>query len=145
MSLANQLQHTMVDTHVRLYQLTKGALGARLFGVPTLLLTTTGAKSGLSRTTPLGYGRRGEDYLVVASNNGSDRAPSWLHNLLANPSVTIQVGDRTLPARATVVRRGQPGYDVLFGKANEAVGGRYYAYQERTDRPIPVVVLTPTA
>ena len=109
-------------------------------GVPTLLLTTTGRKSGLKRRTALIYGRDNADYVVVASKGGSDEQPAWYLNLEADPQVEIQVFDAVLPAVAhtatgeererlwALMRQTWPAYD---------------EYQTRTDREIPVVVLTP--
>src|SRR5438067_1853483 len=73
--------------HEALYKRTDGRVGHRMIGVPTLLLRTTGRRSGATRTNGLVYARDGDDYLVVASNGGADRAPAWLHNLRANPHV----------------------------------------------------------
>ena len=72
--------------HEQLYKRTDGRLGHRMIGVPTLLLRTTGRRSGATRTNGLVYARDGDDYLVVASNGGADRPPAWLHNLRANPA-----------------------------------------------------------
>ena len=82
--------------HVDRYLETDGEVGHEWRGTQTLLLTTTGRRSGESRTTPLIYGRRGDDYLVVASKGGSDEPPGWFHNIEANPEVQIQVKDRVV-------------------------------------------------
>ena len=79
------------EEHVQRYQETDGEVGYMWNGVPTLLLTTTGRKSGESRTTPLIFGRDGSDYLVVASMGGAPQHPNWYRNLLAEPSARIQV------------------------------------------------------
>lgn len=89
------------------------------------------------------YVRDGDDYLVVGSLGGSDRAPGWLHNVRAQPQVGVQVGRNRFPAVATVVERGSDDHPRLWRLVNEANGGRYDRYQARTDRPIPVVRLTP--
>jgi deazaflavin-dependent oxidoreductase (nitroreductase family) len=80
---------------------------------------------------------------VVASNGGDDKHPAWLHNLKANPEVEIQIGRDRQKARARVVEPSDPDYDRLWKIVNDNNGDRYTSYQERTDRPIPVVVLTP--
>src|SRR2546430_2361254 len=84
--------------------------GDDLIGVPTLLLRTTGRRSGAARTNALVYARDGDDYLVVASNGGADRPPAWLYNLQADSNVGIQVGRERRTARARVVEPSDPDY-----------------------------------
>jgi deazaflavin-dependent oxidoreductase (nitroreductase family) len=129
--------------HEKLYVATDGRLGHEMIGVPTLLLRTTGRRSGQTRTNGLVYARDGSDYLVVASKGGADTAPAWLHNLKANPSVEVQVGRERQPATARVIAPGDPDYDRLWKIVNENNKDRYTAYQEQTSRPIPVIALTP--
>jgi deazaflavin-dependent oxidoreductase (nitroreductase family) len=87
--------HLFGQDHVRSYRETDGEVGHDWKGISTLLLTTIGRRSGEPRTTPVMYGQRGDDYLVVASNDGSDTAPAWYLNLTERPEVTVQVrGDR---------------------------------------------------
>jgi deazaflavin-dependent oxidoreductase (nitroreductase family) len=114
-----------------------------VLGVPCLLLRTEGRRSGVIRTNGLVYARDGGDYAVVASNGGDDKHPAWLHNLKANPEVEIQIGRDRQKARARIVEPSDPDYDRLWKIVNDNNGDRYTSYQERTDRPIPVVVLTP--
>jgi len=109
-------------------------------GVPTLLLTTTGRKSGIKRRTALIYGRDNADYVVVASKGGSQEQPAWYLNLEANPEVEIQVFDEVLPAVArTTIGEERERLWALMRQTWPA----YDEYQTRTDREIPVVVLTP--
>jgi deazaflavin-dependent oxidoreductase (nitroreductase family) len=128
------------EEHVQRYRETDGEVGYLWNGVPILLLTTTGRRSGAARTTPLIFARDGDDYVVVASMGGAPRHPYWYENLVAEPSAHIQVRSEKLAVTARtagddeksrlwdVVRDQWPNYDV---------------YQSRTDRVIPVVVLTP--
>lgn len=105
-----------------------------------LLLEHVGAKSGASRMTPLAYAQDGRDLVLVASKGGHPRNPSWLHNLLANPDVRVQVGSerRSVRARiATSAERERLWPMVL------AVHAGYADYQRRTTREIPLVVLEP--
>jgi deazaflavin-dependent oxidoreductase (nitroreductase family) len=130
------------EDHVRAYQESGGDVGYLWNGVPTLLLTTTGRRSGQPRTTPLIFAQDGDDYLVVASMGGAPDHPQWYRNLLVNPRAEIQVKTDVIPATArtasedekprlwSIVRDAWPNYDV---------------YQSRTERVIPVVVLTPTS
>jgi deazaflavin-dependent oxidoreductase (nitroreductase family) len=130
--------------HEQLYERTDGRIGHRMIGVPTLLLRSTGRRSGVTRTNGLVYARDGDDYLVVASNGGADRPPAWLHNLRANPAVEIQIARERRQGTATVVEPTDPDYDRLWRLVNDNNRDRYAAYQKQTDRPIPVIVLTPT-
>jgi deazaflavin-dependent oxidoreductase (nitroreductase family) len=134
----------VLRVHERIYKATDGRLGHNMIGVPTLLLRTTGRRSGAVRTNGLVYARDGEDYLVVASKGGSDQAPAWLFNLRANPEVEIQIGRERRKGTAREVGPSDPDYERLWKIVNENNKDRYSAYQEQTSRPIPVVVLTPS-
>jgi deazaflavin-dependent oxidoreductase (nitroreductase family) len=107
------------------------------------MLRTTGRRTGEPRTSALVYARDGRDYLVVASNGGADRPPGWLFNVEAKPDVEFQVGRRRFPATARVVTAGDASYPRLWEAVNANNHGRYRRYQTRTDRKIPVVVITP--
>ncbi len=132
----------LLDTHAKIYKATNGRLGHRLLWVPTLLLNTKGRKTGLVRSSALVYARDGADLLVVASNSGRDRPPAWLLNLTADSAVEVQVGRKRTNATARLVFPDDPDYERLMALCN-ANKDRYAAYRKRTDRPIPVVVLTP--
>ena len=140
MSLTGQV----LRVHEKIYKSTDGRIGHKMIGVPTLLLRTTGRRSGATRTNGLVYARDGNDYLVVPSNGGADQPPAWLHNLRANPDVEIQIGRERKRARARVVERGDPDFDRLWKIADDNNRGRYTEYQKHTDRQIPVVAITPT-
>jgi deazaflavin-dependent oxidoreductase (nitroreductase family) len=129
--------------HEQIYKRTDGRVGHRMIGVPTLLLRTTGRRSGATRTNGLVYARDGDDLLVVASNGGADRAPNWLHNVRAHPAVEFQVGRDRRGGTARVVAPGDPDYDRLWGIVNANNRDRYTAYQKLTERPIPVIAITP--
>jgi deazaflavin-dependent oxidoreductase (nitroreductase family) len=115
-----------------------------MIGVPTLLLRTTGRRSGATRTNGLVYARDGDDYLVVASNGGADRPPAWLHNLGANPGVEIQIARERRKATPRVVEPSDPDYNRLWKIVNDYNRDRYSTYQKQTARAIPVVVVRPT-
>jgi deazaflavin-dependent oxidoreductase (nitroreductase family) len=116
-----------------------GKVGGPLAGIPLLLLTTTGAKSGKQRINPLAYTTDGERLVILASKNGAPTHPDWYHNLVAHPEVTVEVGTDTFAARATVVDGAER--DKLF--ANMAALLPIYAeHQAQVTRTIPVVVLT---
>jgi deazaflavin-dependent oxidoreductase (nitroreductase family) len=125
------------------YKATDGRIGHKMLGVPTLLLGTTGRRSGQARVNALVYAREGEDYLVVASNGGSDKPPAWLYNLQADPQVELQIGRERSPGTARVVEPSDPGYDGLWKLVNDNNRDRYTAYQHQTSRPIPVIAITP--
>jgi len=128
--------------HDAVYQKTNGWIGHRTLGVPSLLLHTVGAKTGTARTTSLSYARDGEDYLIVASKSGGPKAPGWYHNLKADPNVEINVGPKRFGVTARPVLPADPDYARLWQIVNKNNGNRYEAYQTKTSRPIPVVVLT---
>lgn len=107
-------------------------------GASIVLLTTTGAKTGLPRTTPLAYTRDGARYVVVASNSGQSAHPAWFANLLADPVVTVEVRDETFRAQATAVDAAERRR--LYDTHAEAMPG-FAAYETMTDRVIPVVIL----
>ncbi len=115
-----------------------GKVGGPFEGGDLLLLTTTGARSGASRTTPLGYVRHGDSLLVVGSNLGGPRHPGWYYNLLAHPVVRVEVGTSSFEALAVPAEGARR--EELFAYVVRAVPG-YGDYQERTRRPLPVVVL----
>ncbi len=125
--------------HVRRYQETDGEVGYIWNGVPILLLTTTGRKSGQPRTTPLIYGRDGDDYLVVASMGGAPQHPNWYRNLLAQPAAQIQVRADHVEVMARTA--GDDEKARLWGIVSK-LWPNYDVYQSRTDRVIPVVVLS---
>ena len=139
------LQSSFLRLHQAIYERTDGRIGHRLVGVPSLILRTTGRRSGLTRTAVLAYGRDGDRYVVVASNGGQDQPPAWLHNVRANPDVEIQVGRRRAAGRARIVEAGDPDYPRFWRLVNEVNHGRYDGYQRLTERPIALVVLTEAA
>ncbi len=132
-----------VADHTRRYLETGGEEGHEWRpGVPTLLLTTTGRKSGVKRRTALIYGRDNADYVIVASKGGTPEHPAWYLNLDANPEVEIQVLDSVLPATARTVTGEER--ERLWALMRQ-IWPAYDEYQTKTDREIPVVVLTPKA
>ncbi|HWA80678.1 MAG TPA: nitroreductase family deazaflavin-dependent oxidoreductase [Acetobacteraceae bacterium] len=108
--------------------------------VPSLLLTTTGRKSGEKFIFPLFYGRTGNSYIIVASKGGAPEHPGWYRNLLANPDVEVQVGTKTFRAKARTVTGTERAQ--LWNEALK-FWPPYADYQKKTEREIPVVVLDP--
>jgi deazaflavin-dependent oxidoreductase (nitroreductase family) len=131
--------HLFGAEHVRSYRETDGDLGHDWRnGAPTLLLTTVGRRSGEPRTTPLIYGRTGEDYVIVASKGGADEPPGWYENLRANPEVEVQVMADRFTAQARVA---PPEERAALWTQMTRIWPDYDDYQARTEREIPVVVL----
>ena len=125
--------------HVKRYIETDGEEGHDWRdGAPVLLITTTGRRSGEPRTTPLIYGRTGDDYLIVASKGGADEPPAWYHNLSADPQVEVQVKADKFPAHARTATAEEK--DDLW-RTMTAIWPAYDQYQAKTEREIPVVVL----
>jgi deazaflavin-dependent oxidoreductase (nitroreductase family) len=129
-----------VADHLRRYVETDGEEGHLWRGVPTLLLTTRGRRSGRLRRTPLIYGRDGEAYVVVASKGGTPEHPAWYLNLSETPEVTIQVGPDVMAARASTID-GDHRAEVWDQMAQ--IWPDYEKYQAKTERTIPLVRLDP--
>ena len=109
-------------------------------GATLLLLTTSGARSGLPRTAPLGYQRGGDGYVVIGSNSGLPANPEWFHNLKSNPVATAEVGAETFQVRARFTEGAERRrlFDATIAKV-PAFG----EYEGMTDRELPVIVLEP--
>jgi deazaflavin-dependent oxidoreductase (nitroreductase family) len=103
---------------------------------PILLLTTTGARTGRQTTVPLGFGvdDKGRVF-VVGSKAGAPKHPDWFHNLRANPTVTVELGDSSCQARAVVTARAER--DRLYRMVSDGTS----AYEQNTDRVFPVIIL----
>lgn len=117
-----------------------GKLTGELARARFLLLTTTGARSGRRRTTPLAYLPVDGRIVVIASMGGAPSSPAWFHNLVANPDVTVERGTETYAARAVVTEGADR--DDLFAKVSAKISN-FADYQSRTTRVIPVVELVP--
>ncbi len=124
--------------HVERYVATDGEEGHDWQGTSVLILTTTGRRSGEQRSTPLIYGKHGEDHLVVASKGGAEEHPAWYLNLDASSEVAVQVrGDRFTAHARTATREAKRTLWPIMVERWSA----YDEYQAKTDRDIPVVVL----
>jgi deazaflavin-dependent oxidoreductase (nitroreductase family) len=136
-----------VSEHVRRYVETDGAEGHLWYGpdgtlaegVPTLLLTTIGRRSGQPRRTALIYGQDGDDHVVVGSQGGSPEHPLWYSNLVEHPEVNVQVGADRFTATA---RTATPAEKARLWPVMARIWPPYDEYQTRTDRDIPVVILS---
>lgn len=106
--------------------------------LPLLLLTTTGAKSGASRTSPVAYSRDGGRLVIITSKGGAPSNPDWYRNLRANPVVTVEIGTERFQARATVVEGAER--DRLY-RQHAALMPVFAEYPQKTTRQIPVIVL----
>jgi deazaflavin-dependent oxidoreductase (nitroreductase family) len=129
-----------VAKHIRQYVESGGTEGQRFYGVDALLLTTRGRRTGKPRRTALYYGHHGGRFVVVASNGGSATHPLWYRNLVADPQVQVQVGERAFAARARTATGDERAelWSMMVG-----LFGKYEQYQTSTEREIPVVVLDP--
>jgi deazaflavin-dependent oxidoreductase (nitroreductase family) len=125
--------------HVRVYRETAGEHGYNWRGTTILLLTTTGRRSGEERTTPLIHRTDDGRWVVVASKGGTPENPAWYENLVTNPEVTIQVKGEEIPVSATSAEGEER--DRLWSLMAEVWPG-YDDYQAKTERQIPIVVLT---
>ncbi len=138
------IQGSILKFHQLVYERSGGRLGHRMIGVPTLLLRTTGRRSGAQRTNALVYAKDGNDYVLVASNGGADQPPGWYFNLKADPAVEVQVGTQSSRGTAKLLVPGDEDYDRLWRLVNENNHDRYDAYQANTKRPIPLIVVSPS-
>ena len=130
----------VLSIYVFLYRLTSGAIGGQMAGLPVLLLTTTGRKTGQPRTTPLGYFKQDGNFVLIASNGGADRNPAWFYNLKSNPQVTLQIGNKQLAAKAEPVdseQRTQLWTELV------KMAPAYEQYTKRTKREIPLIIVQP--
>jgi deazaflavin-dependent oxidoreductase (nitroreductase family) len=139
--LADSIQGAFLKLHQALYERSDGRVGHRMIGVPTLLLRSTGRRSGAQRCNALVYAKDGADYVLVASNGGSDRGPGWLFNVRAKPEVEVQVARRKIAGTARILDREDEDYARLWRLVNDNNHGRYDAYQAQTARQIPLVVV----
>jgi len=145
-SFSEQFQRALLGAHQWLYEHSDGRIGQKIGKLPSLLLRTTGARTGKTRVAALVYGLDGDGrYVVVGSNGGSDRSPGWVHNVRSNPRVEVQVGRDRKPATAEILTEGAD-YDRCWKIVNEVNryqdGGRYDHYQTLTARRLPLVVLS---
>lgn len=140
MSLGDAGLRIVGKLNVPLYRATRGLVGGKVGKAPVLLLTTTGRKSGLSRTTPVLYMREGERLVVVGSNAGSEHTPAWALNLASHPEAEVEVRGTRQPVRARIAAGEEKA--ALWQAVNERYGG-FESYKQRTSREINVFVLEP--
>jgi deazaflavin-dependent oxidoreductase (nitroreductase family) len=129
-----------VEAHTAAYRLTGGRIGGTFRGVQTLLLDHVGRRSGKRRTNPLLYIRDGDDLVIVASRGGSHKHPAWWLNLRDSPRTTVQVGGER---REVVAREASEQERARLWPRLVEAWPDYEAYQRRTERRIPVIILSP--
>jgi deazaflavin-dependent oxidoreductase (nitroreductase family) len=132
----------VLGAHRWLYERSDGRFGHGLIGAPTLLLKTTGRRSGRPRTTALVYARDGARLVLAASNDGADRHPAWFHNVRSHPEVEIQIGRRQLLGHTQIIDVADVDYPRLWKLMNSTNHDRYDHYQSNTSRRIPLIVIT---
>ena len=132
------------QAHAQLYEASDGRLGTWIgppfLGQPALLLSVTGRKSGLTRTTPLVYFEDGGNYIVVGSDGAARRDPQWWKNLQENPRATVRIGRSKFPAIASLATGAERDRLWQIGIAKNPIWSRY---QTQTERSLPIVILTP--
>jgi deazaflavin-dependent oxidoreductase (nitroreductase family) len=139
-TLRRWLIRGLSKTHLVVYRLSRGRFLSRVAGMPVLLLTTTGRRSGKARTTPLTFFRDGADLAVIASNGGADQPPDWSLNLRQNPRAVVRIGTDELTVRARTASTEER--ERLWVEITATYSG-YARYQRKTERLIPVLILTP--
>lgn len=145
--MASRFQHlraralkAMFKAHTAIYEGSDGRIGARA-GLPMLLLSVTGRKSGETRTTPLVYFQDGDSYVVVGSDGAAKHDPQWWKNLQVNPAGAVRVGRKKRNVKATLATGPERERLWELGKTANPMWAKY---QVRTERELPVVILTPT-
>lgn len=136
--MSNLLLKAFIRTHVLMYRSTGGRLGASLAGIDHLLLTTTGRKTGKTRTIPIACLQHDDRLLVVASNNGQDHHPAWYLNLVASPAVEVQFGKTR---KATRARTASPEERTKLWPQLKQYNRMFARYEKRTSREIPVIII----
>jgi deazaflavin-dependent oxidoreductase (nitroreductase family) len=136
MSVVNDRNLTIIDE----FRANEGRVGGRFEGKALLLLHTKGAKSQQERVNPLAYVKDGNRYVVIASKGGAPTHPDWYYNILANPLVTVEVGREKFQAHAVVSQ--EPERTRLYDQMVAVMPG-FDNYRRKTNRVIPVIVLTP--
>ena len=122
------------------FRTNEGKVGGPFEGAPVLLLTSTGAKSGERRTTPVVYQPDGDRMVIFASKAGAPENPAWYHNLRANSTATVEVGNDTVEVEAVITDGDER--ERLFSKQKELMP-QFADYEKKTERQIPVVALQP--
>jgi F420H(2)-dependent quinone reductase len=130
----------MTVLHRSLYRLTGGRVGSKIQGVPVMLLTTTGRKTGTQRTVPLSYFEDDDAYVVIGSKGGAPEHPAWYLNLEAHPEVEVQIGNerRRMRARRANAEEAERLWPTILERAPT-----YGKYRAKTRREIPLVLLEP--
>ena len=128
------------ESVIREFRASGGVVDGELAHMSLLLLTTTDARNGRPRTTPVAYHRRGDSYVVIASNGGAARHPNWFRNLERDPNVSVEAGTETFPARARILDNSER--DAVFA-AIVAQAPAAGAFQAKAGRTIPVIELEP--
>jgi deazaflavin-dependent oxidoreductase (nitroreductase family) len=123
------------------FRANEGRVGGMFEGMPLLLLHHTGAKSGQQYVNPLAYATDAGRYVIFASKGGAPTHPAWYHNLMANPDTKIELGTDVIDVHASEAEGAER--ERLFRAQAERVP-QFAEYEQKTDRVIPVMVLTPT-
>ena len=139
MELSAEQWNALNEQVIEEFRANGGRCGGHFEGNPMILLTTRGAKSGKSLTTPLTYTRDGERIIVVASAGGAPRHPAWYHNLRAHPQAEVEIDDTRFHATAHAAE--PPERERLYAQVVAQLP-RFDEYRKATDRVIPVVILT---
>lgn len=136
--IAGVMRHVLHRLDVPLMRLTKGRFNLTM-GLPSILLTTTGAKSGLPRSSPLLYVRHGDDIAIIGTRFGGNRHPAWYYNLKANPNATVMLDGEQYAVEARTADEDER--DAVWEAADRIYSG-FAKYRERiTDREVPMFVL----
>jgi deazaflavin-dependent oxidoreductase (nitroreductase family) len=142
MGLSTKAFRFMGKLNRPIYRLSGGRVGGRVGKAPVLLVTTTGRKSGQKRTSPVVYIRDGESVVIINTNAGHERTPSWSLNLKADPRAEVEIGRRKIPVVARIAEGEER--EELWRRHNAQYSG-FDIYKENIDRRPEVFVLDPAA
>ena len=120
------------------FRANNGKVGGQFANIPLLLLTTIGTKSGQPRINPLAYTTDGDRIIILASKAGAPTNPDWYHNLIANPTVAVEVGNERFQAQASIAQGQERGR--LYAQVLERLPW-FADYQQKTSRQIPIIIL----
>ena len=136
------IRFIFIYIHNYVYIYSKGLIGKTIFGRPCLILFTQGAKTGVERKNVLAYLKESNSFCIVASNGGREKNPGWYHNLKSNPKCEIQIGKKKFSGKAIQIDNEE--YSEWWKKMDHMNDGGYTSYQKRTERKIPLMVITIT-
>ena len=129
-----------LNLHILIYRISGGKLANKMVNMEVLILHSIGRKTGKKRVIPITYFKENDDYILTASNGGAPKNPGWYHNLKNNPQTVIEINNKTIPVTA---RQASPQEKERLWAKLITITDQYKKYKNRTNRDIPMMILTP--